>query len=422
MHHSSCYQNHIVLRKMATSRTWQENFDALLKYKAEHGDCLVPRSFEDTALVSWVDSLRSVAKVRAALNKEFLEALDSVGFVWESSAFPSNTQEAHSTEEKWCNMFGRLVEFKKLNEGNCRVPLRSSQDRQLGLWVARQRRKYRANTLSLPQRKLLEDINFHSDLLCCAMGRHADICQNECNHSLSAEHDAIICEGSLDTPSDTATKMPLDDQLMESSCPPGETQQALEGLLMLGSVSHSSDDTTGGTMDEAASVDSASDDFDDSAPDQSDLDALALLVYDAWILLDGSATYESHLTVYSQILDDSAPDQTDLDALAVLVYDLCVLLDGSASCESQLTVYSQFLDGVIQSLKRGRDPSSAHLTGSDPFSRLVPLVEELAYLVDLTNDVDVIVVRTCEMVLVHAICKMEDAEGTDSEDDGEKGR
>jgi hypothetical protein len=166
--------------------------------------------------------------------------------------------------------------------------------------------------------------------------------------------------------------------LMEWSCPQDETQQAVEGLLGLRSVRHSSNDTTGGTTDEATSVDSTSDDVDDAPP--------------------------------------------DFDFLAVLVYDLCVLLDGSASCETQLTVSSQFVEGMIQSLRRGRDPSPAHLTGSDPFSRLVPLVEELVYLVDITNDEDVKVVRACEMVLAHTIWKMEDADGTDSEDDGEEGR
>jgi Helicase associated domain len=367
---------------VASSRTWQENFDALVKYQAEHSNCLVPRSFKDSALVSWVKILRMR---RATLKKELVEALDSIGFEWGRSALLKSNQSVHSIEDKWHKMFARLLEFKIRNEGSCRVPLRFRQDRQLGLWVARQRRRYRVNTLSLQQRKLLEDINFHSDLLvrdnkyCRAMESKGGTWPNHC---VFTGQDSMLHEGSLSTnpekvPRDQQdllmiTQLLLHDQLTEWSSSPDEMQQALQRLLTvnpLHSVIHSSDDTTGGTTDEATSVDSTTDDVGD--------------------------------------FDDTPVDNTDLDTLAVLVYDLCALLGKSTpSCETQLSDWSEFLDRMILSLRRGRDPCPLHLTWSDPFSRLVPLVEEMVYLVDMTNDEDVKIVRSCEMVLAQAITKM----------------
>ena len=47
-----------------------------------------------------------------------------------------------SLQEKWDEMFERLVEYKKIH-GNCLVPNRYSDDPALGAWVSTQRRQYK---------------------------------------------------------------------------------------------------------------------------------------------------------------------------------------------------------------------------------------------------------------------------------------
>ena len=56
-------------------------------------------------------------------------------------------------------MFGALKRFKDEN-GNCEAPQGYAENLQLGSWVANQRNKFRADTLSAERIKLLDEIGF----------------------------------------------------------------------------------------------------------------------------------------------------------------------------------------------------------------------------------------------------------------------
>ena len=64
-----------------TEVKWEESFKALIAYKAEFGDCLVPQglTYQGTKLGSCVGTQR---KTKEKLSSERIQRLDDLGFVW----------------------------------------------------------------------------------------------------------------------------------------------------------------------------------------------------------------------------------------------------------------------------------------------------------------------------------------------------
>jgi hypothetical protein len=63
---------------------WNTMFEKLKEYRAEHGDFLLPQSYnssDGTKLGFWVKYLRSVATTDRAMTTLRVRALDSIGFV-----------------------------------------------------------------------------------------------------------------------------------------------------------------------------------------------------------------------------------------------------------------------------------------------------------------------------------------------------
>ena len=109
----------------STTQIWEEQFAALAQYKAQHGDCNVPRDWpENPSLSYWVGTQRSI---REALPPEQRARLDALGFVWEV------------LNEQWDKGFSALQSFHQ-REGHCRVPKQYREGTvPLGHWVATQR-------------------------------------------------------------------------------------------------------------------------------------------------------------------------------------------------------------------------------------------------------------------------------------------
>ena len=123
---------------------WDIMYDALTRYKEEHGDCRVPQSYAGdddlpTRLGHWVSQQRVSlqTKLESTGDPMYVERkkrLDALGFDWSL---------AHLNDEKWDCMFERLVRYKE-KFGDCRVPYSygdGSDDapRKLGEWVSDQR-------------------------------------------------------------------------------------------------------------------------------------------------------------------------------------------------------------------------------------------------------------------------------------------
>ena len=62
-------------------QTWQENFTALVNYKLEHGNTLVPRSYKSNpGLASFVSRTRAGGKEK--LSEVHCQQLEDIGFIW----------------------------------------------------------------------------------------------------------------------------------------------------------------------------------------------------------------------------------------------------------------------------------------------------------------------------------------------------
>jgi hypothetical protein len=114
---------------------WMTMLETLKQYKAEHGNCIVPRGYApNPRLASWVAEQRKQYKLMTdgkptSITKERVAKLEELDFAW-------NAQEA-----AWKRHVDALRAFKD-EHGHCHVPLSDPAFPKLGLWVKEQRRHY----------------------------------------------------------------------------------------------------------------------------------------------------------------------------------------------------------------------------------------------------------------------------------------
>jgi len=139
---------------------WMENFQQLLQFKSQHGNCLVPHTYAPNPLLArWVKRQRRQYKLRlegcphSTMTSERIGILNKEGFVWDSH------------EITWMRKYYDLVDYRKIY-GHCRVPSCSKECPQLATWVKCQRRQFRlrregkSSAMTKERIKLLDDIGF----------------------------------------------------------------------------------------------------------------------------------------------------------------------------------------------------------------------------------------------------------------------
>ena len=127
------------------SATWEKRFAELLQYKEQHGDCNVPQKWaENKKLGSWVTTQRSR---RERLPEERQSRLTALGFDWN----PNFTA--------WEKRFAELLQYKE-QHGDCNVPDKSIEYKQLGTWVREQKTNAKKGNLTDERRRRLEAIGF----------------------------------------------------------------------------------------------------------------------------------------------------------------------------------------------------------------------------------------------------------------------
>ena len=130
---------------------WEEMFDALKRFKDEHGDCNVPLEWpENKQLAKWVNNQREYYRRTnrrpAKFSKDKIDRLEKLGFIW--------FMESH-----WEDMLDALRRFKE-EHGDCNVPLEWPENKQLARWVDNQRTHYRKKSLGEYEIHCLESIGF----------------------------------------------------------------------------------------------------------------------------------------------------------------------------------------------------------------------------------------------------------------------
>ncbi|CAB9524031.1 helicase [Seminavis robusta] len=140
--------------------TWEKHYSDLIAYKAENGDCLVPRGYKrNPTLAHWVKRMRHEGNKfkrdpsSVSMTAEQLQKLESIGFVWENLS------------RSWFERYEELREFKR-QHGHTRVPKEYPENPQLVAWCANQRAHYRAfmlgkrSCMNESRIKQLEDAGF----------------------------------------------------------------------------------------------------------------------------------------------------------------------------------------------------------------------------------------------------------------------
>jgi len=124
---------------------WNHRFDELRRYKVDHGNLNVPRSYGGTLLSAWVDEQRSNYQLMkegkpSSMTDDRIRQLESIGFQWSNDDILLKEAKGGQTfEEKWNERFHELEAYKA-KHGHCNVSTKSGK---LGNWVKRQREQYR---------------------------------------------------------------------------------------------------------------------------------------------------------------------------------------------------------------------------------------------------------------------------------------
>lgn len=126
---------------------WEAMYLKFRDFIIKNGHSNIPSHPDYEILKDWIN--------RQTLNKPFLSEsrflkLDKLGFNWNI---------ALSRDHAWDLMFSRLEDFQK-RIGHCRVPYNWEDDKQLALWVMRQRKMNLQGKILDYRKQLLEQIRF----------------------------------------------------------------------------------------------------------------------------------------------------------------------------------------------------------------------------------------------------------------------
>ncbi|KAL7541451.1 hypothetical protein ACHAXR_013267 [Thalassiosira sp. AJA248-18] len=142
--------------------TWEERYEELREYQAEHGHVLVPKNYGP--LGSWVRAQRHLMReneregssfeTSELLSAERVDSLNRLGFVW----------DVHQWQ--WNQTYHELLQYKE-EHNNTNVPMSYGG---LGLWVFNQRahyssyRKGKQSGITTARLEMLRNIGFEFDL------------------------------------------------------------------------------------------------------------------------------------------------------------------------------------------------------------------------------------------------------------------
>lgn len=142
------------------SKKWNDSLSQLRHFKAVHGHCLVPHTFnENQGLARWVKRQRRQYKLFkdgdacSTMSRERIDILNKEGFVWDSH------------EVVWSERFEEILKYKE-QYGHCNVSCNFKENPQLGSWVKCQRRQYKnyiggkRSSMTLDRIEKLESIGF----------------------------------------------------------------------------------------------------------------------------------------------------------------------------------------------------------------------------------------------------------------------
>ena len=131
----------------AMEAQWYEMYQALVRYHAHHGTCVISRTWRDNPKLSaWVDTQRQT-HAKGHLSQVRIERLNALAFPWDQK------------EVVLQEMLAELEIFKR-EHGHCNVPVQWPTNPALGLWVQFQRQEHHKGQLDHHRVKRLEALGF----------------------------------------------------------------------------------------------------------------------------------------------------------------------------------------------------------------------------------------------------------------------
>lgn len=139
---------------------WDKSFEMLCEFKELYGNINVPKSQEYSRLYSWI-SLQRVLYNKGILNEEFIEKLDSIGFIWDQRFY--NWKENLKKYDNFISScYRKKISYYKLISDKYYINVYESDEdivNNLALlnWMDKQIKEYRSGNLEERKIELLEN-------------------------------------------------------------------------------------------------------------------------------------------------------------------------------------------------------------------------------------------------------------------------
>mgnify|MGYP002554152804 CR=1 FL=1 len=118
-HENIIYELKNIERKITYN--WEKSFESLLKFKEVNNHLNVPKNLEYSRLYSWVNLQRTLYK-KQILGEEFVEKLNSIGFIWDINFY--NWKENYKKyEELIANSDYKEIYYYKIIDDNYFIPI-----------------------------------------------------------------------------------------------------------------------------------------------------------------------------------------------------------------------------------------------------------------------------------------------------------
>ena len=139
------------------NQKWEEQFDKLVTYQREYGDCQVPQ--REGELGKWVKNQR-YRKAKGKLDESRVARLEAVGFTWTAVRAPRESDHVPTNPEHEVRWEERFDELRRFGEENGHFKAPKSSHAKLRGWVDKQRHYHKQGTLSESRKARLEAIGF----------------------------------------------------------------------------------------------------------------------------------------------------------------------------------------------------------------------------------------------------------------------
>jgi superfamily II DNA or RNA helicase len=212
----------------APSELWKRKLEAAAKYRAEHGDLLVPKSYvtpgpDPIRLGFWINSLRTRQR-QEEMSTQQREALDELGMVWSLSTVAEDWKRGMQAARAYHERHGHLQAPRDHVEATQDNP----EGFPLGMWLVNGREKRKQ--MSPEKRAELDSLGMTWSLRVDSWSRHFEAAQ-----AYHGRH------GNLDMPAKHIEHLPTGDvrlgawlcrqrREMEAGKLNAERTAALEGL------------------------------------------------------------------------------------------------------------------------------------------------------------------------------------------------